>query len=55
MKKKYTIWFEQVNKTKYEVKAETPLKALEEARAEWRADNLCPTWYMEDENGNEIK
>lgn len=55
MKKKYRVWFNQINQAMYDVEAETPLKALDKARAVWRAENTIPNWYMEDENGEEIK
>lgn len=61
MKKKYRVWFEQINKVVYDVavvcddESEAPLKALEKARAEWRADHCVPNWYMEDENGEEVQ
>ena len=55
MKKKYRVWFNQINQVVYDVKGETPLKALNKAKAEWKADHPVPDWYMEDESGAEIK
>jgi len=55
-KKRFTIWFEQINQSKIDVEAETPKEAYRKARAEW--DQECREGcqpYMEDDKGNHVR
>lgn len=52
---KYTIWFSQVNQTKSVIESDCLEDALKKAKKDWRAMYSTPPWYMEDEEGNEIK
>jgi len=51
----YRIWFNQVNQTKFEKEADCPEDALKEAKRDWVSMYSAPPWYMEDENGKELK
>ena len=52
---KYRIWCNQVNQTKFEIEAKTPDEAIKEAKRDWASMYSVPSWYIEDENGEEIK
>ena len=50
---KYTVYFNQVNQSRYEVEAKTPFIALGKAKKLWWDDNPNPPGpYIENEKGD---
>ena len=52
--KTFYVYFDQINQTKYEVKAKDSESAIAKAKTLWRAENSAPSGaYVEDDKGNQ--
>jgi hypothetical protein len=55
MKKRYSVYFDQVNQDRYDVDAETVAEAVQKAEREWRRDHGEPELIGVETDDEEVK